>query len=183
MTTAMTRSVFSRETTVGIYNQDTGQIIRQCRLKRGHSFGEPAYITCDKKHGVAYVSDKRRGCIFAFDKNGRHISTLGQKTNLNNDGLICPLGMHLTDAGELCVADKGAHSVTLFPGLGNCGVGDGEPFHLLTEKDGIQDPVAVSFSPRGSVAVAQHSMDFGKDLYSIKVFYPSHKKLSHSTRL
>ena len=160
-----------KESTVGIYSQDTGQPIRQCTLKSGKSFGEPSYISCDHRHGITYVSDSIKGCIHSFDKHGKYISTFGDTPGRGN--LICPLGMHLTDPGELYVADKGANTVTIYSvtGRGSTSGGGGYlMYHALTKQDGILDPVAVSLSPWGSLAVAQHTLQYGSDSYAVKLY-------------
>ena len=182
------------ESTVGIFSQDTGQPVRRCKLRGGGTLGEPAYIACDHRHGLTYVADSIKGCVHSFDKNGNHVGTFGGSSPAgrhaggggggDGGGLICPLGMHLTDSGELYVADKGSHAVSVYSVPGGKGGSGGAAsgwgprllYHALTEEDGLRDPVAVALSPRGSLAVAEHSMDFGTDSFAVKVYKRSMRR-------
>ena len=80
--------------------------------------------------------------------------------------------MHLTESGQLYIADKGAHTVSVYSVHGGTGSTAGGQLlhHALTESDGLRDPVAVAVSSRASLAVAQHILDYGSDSYAVKVY-------------
>ena len=158
---------------VGIYSHDTGQSVRQCKLKSGQNFGEPSYVACNKRLGLTYVSDSINGCIYGFDKHGKHIFTFGTKgEQKGNGGLVCPLGLDIAADDNVYVADKGTSSVTVYPVLG----GEAPVHQALTPEDGLRDPVAVSLGPRGQIAVAQETFDFGADSFSVKLYSKTKQK-------
>ena len=74
-------------------------------------------MACNKRLGLTYVSDSINGCIYGFDKHGKHIFTFGTTNGeqKGNGGLVCPLGMDIAADDNVYVADKGT------------GVGDGVP--------------------------------------------------------
>ena len=152
---------------VGIYTQDTGHSIRQCKLKSGDAFKEPSYVACNKRLGLTYVSDSITGSVYGFDKHGKHIFTFGTNgAQKGNGGLVCPLGLSIGPDDNVYVADKGSNSVTVYPMLGG-----EEPVHqALTREDGLRDPVAVSVGPLGQLAVAEETFDFGSDSFSVKLY-------------
>ena len=158
---------------VGIYSQDTGQSVRQCKLKSGQNFGEPSYVACNKRLGLTYVSDSVNGCLYGFDKHGKHIFTFGTNgEQKGNGGLVCPLGLDIAADDNVYVADKGTSSVTVYPVLG----GEAPVHQALTPEDGLRDPVAVSLGPRGQIAVAQETFDFGADSFSVKLYSKAKQK-------
>ena len=152
---------------VGIYSQDTGQSVRQCKLKSSENFREPSYVACNKRIGLTYVSDSITGRVYGFDKQGKHIFTFGTNgAQKGNGGLVCPLGLSIAPDDNVYVADKGSNSVTVYPMLG----GEEPVYQALTPEEGLRDPVAVSVGPRGQIAVAEETFDFGSDFFSVKLY-------------
>ncbi len=149
---------------VGTYSQDTGRPIHQFKLKSGQEFKEPSYIACNRRTGLIYVSDSIKGCVYSFDKHGKHVNTFG---NNPKGHLICPLGLDVSCDDKIFVADKGAHCISVYSMDGGSG---SFMYNAVDAGQGVQDPIAVAVNADGSLSLAQQSYDYGCDSNSVKFF-------------
>ncbi len=158
-------SCAKRGYSVGLYSMDTAQCIRALRLQPGLQLGEPSYITCNPRLGLVYIADSVKGCVYGFDKCGKHVMTFGKSES--EAGLGCPLNLAITNNDHVYVVDKGTNSVPVYSMLG----GDRPLYRALSEEDSVHDPVAVCLGEdQRQIAVAEQTYDFGSDAFAVKLF-------------
>ncbi|MBU0945771.1 MAG: NHL repeat-containing protein [Proteobacteria bacterium] len=96
----------------------------------------PSDVAVDGK-GKIYILDGTANTVRIYDHNGKPLSTVGDKETLN-----LPLGLDVSPAGDVLVADSGNHRIVLFPAK----QGAPEFFDLPTPPGGkATDPTDVVF--------------------------------------
>ncbi len=116
------------------------------RGKGTMGFEHPKYVAVDH-HGRILVSDSGNGGIKLYDSNGQFLFKIGATKESAN--LTCPMGVCVDPTGHILVADKHRHCVNLFSP-------DGQFIkQVLTARDNLKYPSAVSINGTGQLAVTQ----------------------------
>lgn len=96
----------------------------------------PSDVAVDGQ-GRIYILDGTAGVVRVYDQQGKSVTTVGGKSVLRE-----PLGIDVSAAGDLLVADSGHHRLVLFPG-------DASPPHFIPlpplPDNSLPDPTDAAF--------------------------------------
>ena len=123
----------------------------------GAQLHDPWGLALSPSDNKVYISDWEKGRIYVYQKDGRHLNTIGKD---NNSFLMFPAGIVLDRKGNLLIADRGKHCVWVMSAdgtpksrIGKKGQGPGElllPHGVAALQDGS---VAVSESGNHRISI------------------------------
>lgn len=145
---------------VGLYETE-GKLVREFKA----DFKKPLNVTVSHEYAIIFVSDSELGCVYLFDQEGRLLSKIGQYGSDTSGGrLVYPQGLCCLSNGQLVVADRAQHRLPVYD------VRNRSVEHLLTEDDGIKNPVSVAVVADKYLAVSEENYDFKVNEYKLKMF-------------
>lgn len=157
----------SRKPTVSAWDLDYERMKHTFKPPKDRPFKKP-YHVASSPDGLTYVSDCEAHCVYTFDKKGKFVGYLGAKNN-KEDQLIYPLGVDVTQKGEVLVCDPPTGKVALYNSKGEF------RYPLIDHLDGVAQPVAARFY-NGMIGVTEEILEHHKDKNYVRLFQIASKK-------
>jgi len=151
----------SRNPTVTAWDLDYERQKHSLKAPKDRPFRKPNHVAASPD-GFTYVSDCEAHCVYVFDKKGKFVNYLGSKNNAEGQ-LIYPVGVDVTNKGEVLVCDPPTGKVALYNSKGEY------RYPLLDHLDGVHQPVAARFY-NGKIAVTEEILEHHKDKNYVRLF-------------